>query len=72
MMLKMGSSKLGKTFFMPALVALRFNPLIIDVKERLSKSGKEKMVIVGTAMCKFIHIIYGFMKNGLPFDEKIA
>lgn len=72
MMSKTGRSKLRKAFFMPALVALRYNPVIVEMKKRLTESGKAKMAIVGAAMRKLIHIIYGVLKNGVPFDENFA
>lgn len=72
MMSKTGRSKLRKAFFMPALVALRYNPIIMEMKQRLSEGGKSKMTIVGAAMRKLIHIIYGVLKNGVPFDENFA
>jgi transposase len=71
-MSKMGRSALRKAFFMPALVSLRHNPIIIELKLRLTAAGKSKMAIVGAAMRKLIHIIYGVLKNGVPFDEKFA
>ncbi|OGT81488.1 MAG: hypothetical protein A3J35_07980 [Gammaproteobacteria bacterium RIFCSPLOWO2_02_FULL_52_10] len=76
-MSKMGRSNLRKAFFMPALaalrlVALRYNPLIVELKLRLTEAGKSKMAIVGAAMRKLIHIIYGVLKNGIPFDEKFT
>ena len=46
--------------------------------QSLLKKGKAheirqgKMAIVGAAMRKLIHIIYGVLKNGVPFHEKIA
>lgn len=72
MMSKTGRSKLRKAFFMPALVALRYNPSIIEMNKRLTQSGKAKMAIVGAAMRKLVHIIYGVLKNGRPFDENYA
>lgn len=72
MMSKTGRSKLRKAFFMPALVALRYNPVIVEMKKRLTESGKTKMAIVGAAMRKLIHIIYGVLKNGMPFSENFA
>jgi len=57
---------------MPALVALRFNPLIVKLKERLTESGKSKMAIVGAPMRKLVHLIYGVLKNGVPFDPNFA
>ncbi len=72
MMSKMGRSKLRKSFFMPALVALRYNPIIVALKERLTKAGKAKMAIVGAAMRKLIHIIYGVLKHKQPFRADYA
>jgi transposase len=68
MMSKTGRSQLRKTFFMPALVALRYNPILIQMKQRLTASGKSKMAIVGAAMRKLVHLIYGVLKSGVPFD----
>jgi transposase len=71
-MSKMGRSKLRNAFFMPALVALRYNPDIVAMKERLTKAGKPKVVIVGAAMRKLIHIVYGVLKNQRPFEANYA
>lgn len=71
-MSKVGSAQLRKALFLPAMVALRHNPLMVQLKERLTKAGKPKMVIIGAAMRKLIHIIYGVLKNRAPFDTKLA
>ncbi len=65
---KMGRGQLRKAFFMPALVALRYNPLLKAMKERMLAAGKAKMTIVGAAMRKLVHLIYGVLKSGRPFD----
>jgi len=67
-MSKIGNAKVRKSFFMPALVAMKYNPVFIEMKKRLLKAGKPKMLIVGAVMRKLIHIIYGVLKNNLPFD----
>lgn len=67
-MSKVGRSQLRKAFFMPALVAMRYNPSIKAMRERMLAAGKPKMAIVGAAMRKLVHIIYGVLKNGIPFD----
>ncbi len=67
-MSKTGRSQLRKAFFMPALVALRYNPILIQMKQRLTDAGKSKMAIVGAAMRKLVHLIYGVLKSGVPFD----
>ena len=71
-MSKIGSAHLRKSLFLPAMVALKYNPALKALKERLSEKGKPKMVIIGAAMRKLIHIIYGVLKSNLPFDENKA
>ena len=65
---KMGHVRLRSLFFMPALSAIRFNPVVRDLAERLRKRGKSKMVIIGAAMRKLLHLVYGVLKTGKPFD----
>lgn len=72
MMSKMGRRALRKAFFMPALVALRHNPVLIEFKARLTAAGKPKMAIVGAAMRKLIHIVYGVLKHQTPFNPQVA
>ena len=67
-MSKVGRSQLRKAFFMPALVAMQYNPVIKAMRERMLAAGKPKMAIVGAAMRKLVHIIYGVLKTGVPFD----
>lgn len=71
-MSKVGNSSLRKAFFMPAMSALKHNPIFIELRERLLKAGKSKMLIVGAAMRKLIHIIYGVLKSNRPFDPEWA
>ena len=71
-MSKVGRSSLRKSFYMPAIVALRYNPVIADLKIKLSNAGKHNMSIVGAAMRKLVHIIYGVLKNKIPFDPNHA
>jgi len=69
-MSKIGNAQVRKSLFMPALVAMKYNPILIDMKSRLLKAGKPKMLIVGAAMRKLVHIIYGVLKNNQPFDPE--
>jgi transposase len=71
-MSKVGRSSLRKAFYMPALAALRYNPIIVEMKRRLTVAGKPKMVIVGAAMRKLVHLIYGVLKNNTPFDPTFS
>ncbi|MFT7389528.1 MAG: transposase [Candidatus Endobugula sp.] len=67
-MSKIGSSSLRKALFFPAMIVLKHNPSLINLNKRMTKQGKPKMVIIGTAMRKLIHIIYGVLKNNQPFQ----
>ena len=64
---KMGNSHIRKALYMPALTAIRYNPTIKIFSERLEKSGKVKMSIIGAVMRKLIHIIYGVLKTQTSF-----
>lgn len=70
-MSKIGSAQLRRALFLPAMVAIRYNPIIIKLKERLTLQGKAKMVIIGAAMRKLIHVIFGVLKNNTPFNENL-
>jgi hypothetical protein len=57
---------------MPAVVALKYNPIIKQLSERLSQRGKCKMVVLGAVMRKLLHLAYGVLKTRKPFDENHA
>jgi transposase len=65
---KVGHARLRKALFMPALVAMRYNPVMIDFGNRLRRKGKNGKVIVCAIMRKLVHLIYGILKSGKPFD----
>lgn len=65
---KVGSSRLRKSLYFPAMTALRWNPLIKALGLRLAAQGKSKMLILGAAMRKLLHLAYGVLKSKQPFD----
>lgn len=67
-MSKVGNRHLRTLFFMPALSAHRFNPIIAALHERLTERGKPKMAIIGAVMRKLLHLAYGVLKTRKPFD----
>lgn len=69
---KIGKDRVRKLLFFPALSALRHNPIIQALQARLQARSKHKMVIVGAAMRKLLHIAYGVLKNNQPFDPNYA
>ena len=63
---------LRSALYFPALTAARYNPPIRALSERLSAKGKCKLLIIGAAMCKLLHLVYGVLKSGKPFDPVLA
>lgn len=67
---KIGSTILRAALYMPAVVAMQYNPPIRALAQRLHACGKPGKVIVVAAMRKLLHIAYGVLKSGRPFDPK--
>lgn len=65
---KLGNRHLRNAFYMPALSAQRFNPLVLALAQRLAERGKAKMTIVGAVMRKLIHLAFGVLKTRTPFN----
>jgi transposase len=69
---KLGSAAVRKALYFPALTALRFNPFVIALGDRLRLRGKHPMAIVGAAMRKLVHLAFGVLKANQPFDPNFA
>jgi transposase len=67
---KMGSKRGRRALYMPALVALRYNPPIQALGQRLRAKGRSGKYIVVAAMRKLLRQIFGVVKSGKPFDPQ--
>ena len=65
---KIGNSRLRKALYFPAVTVLRSSPFFQDWAEGLRLRGKSKMAVIGAVMRKLIHLAYGVLKHGKPFD----
>ena len=65
---KIGPGRVRKALYFPAVAALRWNPSLPPCRDRLHAKGKVKMVIIGAAMRKLIHIAYGVLKSQRAYD----
>jgi transposase len=65
---KSGNAHLRKALYMPAVVARRCNPVMIALSERMLQTGHCVMQIIGAIMRKLLHLAYGVIKTGKPFD----
>jgi transposase len=64
---KAGNPKLRAALYMAAVVAIRHNPDVRALYERLLKRGKTKMSALCAAMRKLVHICFGVVKNQQPY-----
>jgi len=53
---------------MPALLAMRFNPLLRAFADRLRARGLPTEAIILAVMRKLLHLVFGVLKSGQPFD----
>lgn len=65
---KVGHADIRAALFMPAMVAKRCNPLLQPFVQRLQERGHCKMSIIVAVMRKLLHLVYGILKSGQPFD----
>jgi len=65
---KTGNIRLRKILYMPALVAMQYNPAVRALYERLKAKSKNGLIIACACMKKLIHIMYGVLKHNKPFD----
>ena len=64
----MGCARLRKSLYMPALVAVRFNPLMKAFYQKLLAKGKPKKVALVAVMRKLLVLAFGVLKSEIPFD----
>jgi transposase len=65
---KIGHARLRKALYMPALVSIQCNPVMIAFYNRLKEKGKNGKVIVCAIMRKLVHVIFGVLKSGKMYD----
>jgi transposase len=65
---KMGTPRIRRSLYFPAITALRCNPVIKQWASGLRERGKCEMQIIGAVMRKLIHLAYGVLKSGKPYD----
>ena len=69
---KAGNALLRKALYLPAVVAKRHNPVIAAFCDRLLARGKRPMQVVVAAMRRLLHLAFGVLKSGQPFDPNFG
>ena len=65
---KAGNVHLRRMLYMPAVGAIRCNPILKDFANRLGSSGKHGKQIVAAVMRRLLVLAYGVLKSERPFD----
>lgn len=66
---KAGPARMRAVLYMAAIVATRCNPHVKAVYDRLLARGKPKMSALGAAMRKLVHLCFGVIKTGKPYQH---
>jgi transposase len=69
---KIGNARLRKALYFPAVTALRCSPFFQAWAKGLRQRGKCKMSVICAVMRKLVHLAYGVLKTGKPFDPEWA
>jgi len=69
---KNGPSHIRATLYMAAVVAIRYNPHVKALYERLLAKGKSKMSALGAAMRKLVHLCFGVLRTRQPYCANYA
>jgi len=63
-----GHAAIRHALYMPALVALKHNPIVKTFGERLKTGGMSPKAVVAACMHKLVHLIYGILKSRTAFN----
>lgn len=68
---KVGHAFVRKALYMPAIVALHKTAWGQRFRQRLERAGKAPKVIIVAMMRKLLHVAFGVLKSGRPFDPAL-
>lgn len=65
---KCGNPAIRAALYLPAVCAKNHNPILRAFAQRLLAKGLCPMAVIAAVMRKLLHLIYGILKSGQPFD----
>ena len=65
---RVGTARVRAGLYLPAVSALRWNPAVKALGDRLRERGKMGRVRIVAAMHKLLRLCFGVLKGGRPFD----
>jgi transposase len=67
-----GNAAIRAALYMPAISAKNHNPILHAFAQRLLARGLCQMAVIAAVMRKLLHLVYGVLKSGRPFDPNFA
>jgi transposase len=67
-----GHAGMRHCLYMPAMVALKHNPLVSVFGIRLQSTGLAPKAVIAACMHKLVLLIYGIVKSGVPFNPQFG
>ncbi len=68
---KAGNAHVRRVLYMPAIIAMRCNPVLIVFAGRLRANGKRTKQIIVAVMRRLLVLAYGVLKSGRPFEAAL-
>lgn len=68
---RVGTARVRAGLYLPAISALRWNPVVKALGDRLRQRGKVGRVRIVAAMHKLLRLCYGVLNSGRPFDRSM-
>lgn len=68
---RVGTARVRAGLYLPAVSALRWNPVVKALGDRLRERGKVGRVRIVAAMHKLLRLCFGVLKSGRPFDYSL-
>jgi len=69
---KQGNPRLRAVLYMASVTALRYNPELRVIYDRLLARGKAKMAALGALMRHIVHIAFGMLKHQQPYNPALV
>jgi transposase len=70
MISRSGHAAIRHSLYMPAMVALKYNPLIKAFGLRLKGEGLAPKAVISASMHKLVRLIYGVLKSRIVFNPQ--
>ncbi len=68
---KSGNAHVRRVLYMPAITAMRCNPVLVAFAGRLRANGKRTKQIIVAVMRRLLVLAYGVLKSGRPFEAAL-